>query len=369
LLEDGFRLDGDGFGASGRRFGEVVFTTGMVGYPESLTDPSYRGQILTFTYPLLGNYGVPDPAAVDRWGLPAHVENPAVQVRGMVARGRTAPNHWQSDRSLESWLESERVPGLSGVDTRRLTQHLRTEGVLRGVIEVSEPGRSPATEELLDALERAPRYSDEPLVAEASPKAPMSYLQDGAPLIAVLDCGIKSSIVRALLDRHLSVVRLPYDARVPDSYEGREIRGLLIGNGPGDPATLKRTIEEVRAADDRGLPTLGICLGHQLLALSHGARTFKLKYGHRGQNKTVEFAGGRALIVSENHGYAVDPDSLRGTGLLPWAKNPDDGTLEGLKDRQGRVLALQGHPEGHPGPQEAGFVFDEFAQAVLHRSG
>ena len=364
FLEDGSRFDGLGFGAVARRVGEVVFTTGMVGYPESLTDPSFRGQILTFTYPLLGNYGVPPPDVTDVWGLPA-LESPEVQVRGVLVRGTTRPNHWASGRSLEAWLASEGVPGVAGIDTRRLTQHLRSFGVLRGVIDVGPADRRPSDEELAGAIARAPAYAEENYMAEVAPKRPTLLGPARAPLVAVLDCGVKASILRALLTRHVAVLRLPFDHEVPARWEGRRVRGLLVGNGPGDPAALRPTVEELARPSTRGLPTLGICLGHQLLALARGATTFKLKYGHRGQNKTVVFPDGRALIVSENHGYAVDPASLDGSELAPWATNPDDGTLEGLKD--GRTLALQGHPEGHPGPQEAGFVFDRFVQAVRRR--
>ncbi len=364
LLEDGTRFDGEGFGATGRRVGEVVFTTGMVGYPESLTDPSYRGQILTFTYPLLGNYGVPPGGARDRVGLPL-LESDEIQVRGMVVRDTTRPNHWSSSRSLEEWLESEGVPGIRGVDTRRLTEHLRSRGVLRGVIEVVPTGSAPSGDaELRRAIAAAPAYGKENYMAEVAPKRATLLGRTNGPVVAVLDCGVKASILRALLDRGVSVLRLPYDHTVPVRWEGRKVRGLLVGNGPGDPAELSQTVEELARPSTRELPTLGICLGHQLLALSRGATTFKLKYGHRGQNKTICFVDGRALIMSENHGYAVTPGSLKGTGLSPWATNPDDGTLEGFRDARGRTLALQGHPEGHPGPQEAGFVFDRFVEKV-----
>ena len=364
FLEDGTRLDGDGFGAATSKTGEVVFTTGMVGYPESLTDPSYRGQILTFTYPLLGNYGVPSVGARDAFGLPAYVESKEVQVRGVVVRGLTRPSHWQSQHSLERWLADSGVPGIVGVDTRRLTEHLRNHGVVRGILDVGPRDDRPTDAELRRRLKSAPRYEKENFMPEVSPREPELIPLDGSPLVAVLDCGIKASIVRALLDRRLSVLRLPFDHEVPERYEGRRVRGLLVGNGPGDPAILAPTIEELGRPSNRGLPTLGICLGHQLLALSRGGSTFKLKYGHRGQNKTVCFPDGKALIVSENHGYAVDAKSLASTGLKPWASNPDDATLEGLRDGRGRLLALQGHPEGHPGPQEAGFVFDRFAEKV-----
>jgi carbamoyl-phosphate synthase small subunit len=364
FLEDGTRFDARGFGAPGRRVGEVVFTTGMVGYPESLTDPSFRGQILTFTYPLLGNYGVPPTAARDEHGLPKFVESEEVQVRAMIARGLTAGHHWQSDRTLDAWLKDEDVPGLVGIDTRALTEHLRSRGVLRGVVDVSPSTSRASDEELRTALANAPKYEDEEFVPEVSVRAPVVYGAADAPLVAVLDCGVKASILRNLLDRHLAVLRLPYDHVVPERWEGRRVRGLLVGNGPGDPDQLEATIESLRPGAVDGRPTLGICLGHQLVALARGATTYKLKFGHRGQNKTVSFPDGRSYIVSENHGYAVDAASLKGTGLEAWATNPDDGTLEGLKDRRGRVLALQGHPEGHPGPQEAGFVFDRFAELV-----
>jgi carbamoyl-phosphate synthase small subunit len=366
LLEDGTRFEGAGLGATGRRVGEVVFTTGMVGYPESLTDPSFRGQILTFTYPLLGNYGVP-AAGKDADGLPV-LESDAVQPRGVLVRGTTEPSHWTSGRSLQAWLAGEGVPGIQGIDTRRLTEHLRTRGVVRGVLDVASARERASDEELLRAVRAAPRYAEESFMAEVAPKRPKVIARDGGPLVAVLDCGIKVSILRALLDRRLSVLRLPYDHDVPTKWEGRKVAGLLVGNGPGDPAELGPTIEELARPSTRALPTLGICLGHQLLALARGARTFKLKYGHRGQNKTIEFTDGRALIVSENHGYAVDPASLASTGLTTWATNPDDGTVEGLRDGGGRLLALQGHPEGHPGPQEAGFVFDRFAEKVRRRA-
>ena len=368
LLEDGTRFDGTGFGASVERVGEVVFTTGMVGYPESLTDPSYRGQILTFTYPLLGNYGVPSTSARDVYGLPRHLESDGVQVRGMVVRGTTRPNHWELVSRLEDWLQREQVPGIAGIDTRRLTEHLRSRGVLRGTIWVGPTDEVPSTAQLARRMKAAPRYEEEQLVRQVAIRAPKLYEPNGGPLVALLDGGVKASIVRALLERHLSVLRLPWDATVPAKWEGRRVDGLLVGNGPGDPAQLSPTIEELGRPSNRDLPTLGICLGQQLLALSRGATTFKLKFGHRGQNKTVCFPNGKALIVSENHGYAVDPASLKGTTLRPWATNPDDGTLEGLRDVRGRLLALQGHPEGHPGPQEAGFVFDRFAEKVRRRA-
>ena len=234
---------------------------------------------------------------------------------------------------------------------------------------MSSATHRPSDEELARRLRSAPVYPEEALVPEVAVRSPVVYGDPADPLVALLDCGVKASIPKALLARHLSVLRLPYDHEVPERWDGRLVRGLLIGNGPGDPEQLTATIEELGRPSARSLPTLGICLGHQLLALSRGGKTFKLKYGHRGQNKTVCFPDGRALIVSENHGYAVDPASLEGSDLEKWAMNPDDGTLEGLRDSAGRFLALQGHPEGHPGPQEASFVFDRLRDMVERRGG
>ncbi len=366
FLEDGTRFDGVGIGVAGRRVGEVVFTTGMAGYPESLTDPSFRGQILTFTYPLIGNYGVPANAP-DADGLP-RLESAEVQPRGVVVRGTTAPNHWESAEPLDAWLRQEEVPGIVGVDTRRLTEHLRAKGVVRGAIDVGPADERPDDDALLRSIRAAPQYGEENFMAEVAPTRPTLLARRGGPVVAVLDCGVKASILRALLDRGVSVLRLPFDHEVPARWDGRRVAGLLVGNGPGDPVELAAAVEELGRPANRALPTLGICLGQQLIALSRGATTFKLKYGHRGQNKTICFADGTAIIMSENHGYAVDPASLAETGLEVWATNPDDGTLEGLKDGAGRVLTLQGHPEGHPGPQEAGFVFDRFVRKVKRRA-
>ncbi len=348
--------------------GEVVFTTGMVGYPESLTDPSFRGQILTFTYPLLGNYGVPSPEGRDRWGLPDGFESPEIQVRAALMQSLEPPHHWNARTSLPAWAARSGVPLLVGIDTRRLTSLLRSHGVMRGTVAVGK--QVPSVSALRRELERAPRYEDEDFVAQVTPKAPQLLRSGarGAPLVVAVDCGIKASILRSLLRRGVDVVRWPSHQVVEDRFDGRKVAGVLVGNGPGDPSTLGAVVDTLRASEKRGTPVLGICLGQQLLAMAHGGSTFKLKYGHRGQNKPVVFPDGRAFILSENHGYAVDPGSLKGTGLEPWGRNPDDGTLEGLRDRRGRVLALQGHPEGAPGPREAGFVFDLFVEKLRRRA-
>ena len=271
FLESGLRFDGIGFGAAGRtgRRGRLHDRDGRL--PRIADRPLVPGQILTFTYPLIGNYGVPPAGARDRYGLP-QLESEEVQVRGVLVRGTTRPNHVTSSRSLEHWLEQEGVPGIRGIDTRRLTEHLRAEGVVRGVIDVRPRDDRPGDDELRAAIRQAPAYGEERFMDEVAPKKATVITRDGGPLVAVLDCGIKMSILRALLDRGVSVLRLPYDHEVPTRWEGRRVAGLLVGNGPGDPAQLRSTIQEIGRPANRGRPTLGICLGHQLLALAHGER-------------------------------------------------------------------------------------------------
>ncbi|MCL4324265.1 MAG: glutamine-hydrolyzing carbamoyl-phosphate synthase small subunit [Candidatus Thermoplasmatota archaeon] len=365
FLEDGTLFEGQGLGAPGTTYGEVVFTTGMAGYPESLTDPSYRGQILLFTYPLLGNYGIPSASSRDKFGLPVGLESRKIQPRATLFRSLTSPHHWQSSASLDSWLQREGIPGIEGIDTRRLTGLLRSGGVQRGLVVV---GREiPSPEELAKSLSRLPRYQEENLVREVAPRRPewISSGEKNRPAVAVVDCGCKASILRALLQRRLDVLRLPPGHPLPERWDGRPIRGFLLGNGPGDPELLTEVIESIRERPRRG-PLLGICLGHQLFALASGARTYKMKYGHRGQNKPVLFGApiDKGYILSENHGFAVDPASLKKAGLRAWAHDPDDGTLEGLRATNDRAFAVQGHPEGAPGPREAGFIFDEFVRQV-----
>jgi len=366
LLEDGTLFLGRGFGYPTQRVGEVVFTTGMVGYTESITDPSYRGQILTFTYPLIGNYGVPSYDDADEHNIPLNFESDRPQVSGVVvSEVCRAPSHWRSKRSLDEWLYEEGVPGIEGVDTRELTKRLRVHGVMMGVISVSEDEVD--VEDMRRRLARAERYGEQDFVSLVSIKETKIY-GDGAESVVLIDCGVKYSIIRELLRRRLKVIRVPYDTSASEILEYNP-KGILVSNGPGNPKICAKTIETVRSLIDEGIPMLGICLGVQIIALSLGGDTYKLKYGHRGQNKPcLDLKTGRNYITSQNHGYAVDPNSLKGSGLEVWMINADDKTVEGVYHESKPLLAVQYHPEASPGPYDTTFIFDLFAEMMEVKS-
>jgi carbamoyl-phosphate synthase small subunit len=357
VLADGTVFPGQMFGAPVECEGEVVFTTGMVGYPECLTDPSYRGQILVFTYPLIGNYGVPARELVN--GIPTRFESDRIQVRGLVvARYCPEPSHHESAQSLGDWLAAEGVPGIEGVDTRALTQRLRTEGVVQG--RILHAGSA--------AQARARAVMGEPavdLVAEVSVSSPQILYPVGGqtgPTVAVLDCGVKNNILRALLARGAGVVRLPWDS--DPAACGAPVDGVLISNGPGDPKDAAPTVATVRRLLEREVPTFGICYGNQVLALAAGADTFKLKWGHRGQNQPcIDLDSGRCYITSQNHGYSVDEQTLP-DGWEPWFRNANDQTNEGIRHRRKPFSAVQFHPEAHPGPEDMGYLIDDFLASL-----
>ena len=365
VLEDGTALRGRGFGAPGTAVGEVVFTPGMVGYTEALTDPSYAGQILVFTYPLIGNYGVAPPSLRDEFGLPLHFESEGVKVEGVVVHEVCSkPSHWASVKTLDEWLREEGVPGIWGVDTRYLVQRLRERGAMAGALTVYEEGEEPNLGELLQ-LARSFDYGGRNLAREVSAREPVLLSSGGGRgLVAVLDCGVKASIVRAILRRGFDVAILPYGTpaeRVVDL----DPAAVVLSNGPGNPELCTEVISCARALAEYGVPMLGICLGHQVISLALGARTYKLPYGHRGANKpVVDVRTGRCYVTSQNHGYAVDLESLRGTGLELWFVNADDGTVEGVRSEEKKILCVQFHPEGAPGPNDTQWVFDYFARLV-----
>jgi carbamoyl-phosphate synthase small subunit len=362
LLEDGTSFIGKGFGATAKISGEVVFSTQMVGYPEALTDPSYKGQVLTFTYPMVGNYGVPDK--VMDLGLPLYFESDHIQPQGLIIHELChEPFHWASTRTLDKWLADEGVPGIYGVDTRRLTKKLRTHGVMLGILQVFEEGVEPD----IAALQKSCKSIADPnltdLVKEVSVKKPVTYNVEGKKTAVLIDCGVKFSIIRNLLKRGINVVRVPYDTSAKEilSYNPD---GIFLSNGPGDPKKCTKTIKAI-AELSQTKPIMGICLGAQILALALGGDTYKLKFGHRAQNQpALDLYDNRCYITTQNHGYAIDLNSLKKTDLEPWFINPNDKTTEGVRHKNKPIFAVQWHPEATPGPYDTEFLFDKFAKAL-----
>jgi carbamoyl-phosphate synthase small subunit len=361
VLEDGSTFAGHGFGSPKKVSGEIVFSTSMVGYPESLTDPSYKGQILTLTYPLIGNYGV--PSYVLENGVPRYFESESIKARGLVIHELCKhPFHWASAKTLDQWLKEEDVPGIYGIDTRKLTKKLRVKGVMLGILEVCEEGEEPRLEKLLKEVETIQDPNSQDLVKQVTVKEPVRY-DVGANKVAVLiDCGIKHGILRTLLQQGMNVVRVPYDFSAEQILEYKP-DGVIISNGPGNPKNCKKTIESVRELVEEDIPIMGICLGTQILALALGGDTYKLKYGHRSQNQSViDLETKRCYITTQNHGYVTSAESLKDTGLEVWFINANDKTVEGVKHKSKPIFAFQWHPEASPGPYDTKFLFDKFLE-------
>ncbi len=363
ILEDGTYFVGYGFGAVKKAPGEVVFSTSMVGYPESLTDSSYKGQILTLTYPLIGNYGVPSYEM--EHGLPMHFESDNIKVTGLVIHDLCKqPFHWASTKTLDEWLKSEGVPGIYGIDTRRLTKKLRINGVMLGILQVFEEGETPSLETLLNEVKHVadPNLTD--LVEEVTTKEPVRYEAKGNRTVVLLDCGVKYGIIRNFVKRGIDVVRVPYDFSAKEILEYHP-EGIIISNGPGDPKKCVKTIDSVRELVQENVPVMGVCLGNQVLALALGGDTYKLKYGHRSQNQpALDLKTGRCYITTQNHGYSVTLDSLKETSMESWFLNANDKTIEGIKHKSKPVFAVQWHPEASPGPYDTEFLFDEFLKST-----
>lgn len=359
LLEDGSRFSGSGFGYSSEVSGEVVFNTGMVGYPEALTDPSYSGQILVQTYPLIGNYGVPSMERRDVFGFPYDLESNRVQVKGYAVHTPSAhPSHRTSETTLHRWMMEEKTPAISGIDTRRLTKKLRIEGAMLGILKV---GNEIYLDELEDEIKGIPDPNKIDLVKEVSIETPI-HLGDGELKIVVIDCGVKFGIIRNLLSKGASVTRVPYTYPIEKILDFNP-SGVVISNGPGEPKMCVDTIGIIRELLETGLPMMGICLGNQLLTLAAGGDTFKLKFGHRGQNHPcMDLSSGRCYITSQNHGFSVDAKSLEDTGFEASFINVNDGTIEGIRHTDKPVFGVQFHPEGSPGPLDTEFLFDEFIE-------
>jgi len=359
ILENGEEFKGFSFGAEHSVSGEVVFNTGMVGYPESLTDPSYKGQILVLTYPLIGNYGVPEKNAQTEFGtasggfennLIANFESEKIQVQALVISDYSFEySHWNAKKSLAEWLKEENIPAVYGIDTRKLTKILREKGAMLGKLVIGNE----------DVKLYDPNTID--IVKEVSIKKPVTYNEkQNQKKVVVIDCGIKNNIIRNLIRRDLTVVRVPYDYDFLTQF----FDGLVISNGPGDPKMCKETIYNVGRAMKHNIPTFGICLGNQILALAAGGNTYKLKYGHRSQNQPCILSNTkRCFITTQNHGFAVDMKSLN----EEWEEffvNANDGTNEGIKHKTKPFMSCQFHPESTPGPVDTEFLFDEFVKMM-----
>jgi carbamoyl-phosphate synthase small subunit len=354
VLEDGAIFHGTAFGCPRSAAGEVVFTTGMVGYPEALTDPSYRGQILTFTYPSLGNYGVPSlqDHGPDAELVPARPwESSRAQVAGVLCASYSQDfSHHSAVSSLGEWLLAQEVPALTGIDTRALTKRIRVHGALLGRIEIDG-------EEVPGFLDPNARN----LVDEVSTRRVELYGRGGTP-VALIDCGRKWNQARMLVDLGAEVRVVPWNHRL--EARGRDYAGVVISNGPGDPRLAAATIRTARTLMRAGVPILGICLGHQILALAAGARTYKMKFGHRAHNQPcVDSGSGRCYQTSQNHGYAVDGRTLP-SGWREWFANANDGTNEGIRHARGPWRSVQFHPEAAPGPMGTEWILEEFMQEI-----
>lgn len=347
ILEDGTTFEGKSFGYDSAAAGEVVFNTAMTGYPESLTDPSYEGQILVTTYPILGNYGVPPRRNVN--DVSQFYESESIHAKAIIAQDYSwEHSHWQADRSLSQWLEEEKIPGVYGIDTRALTKHLREKGSMLGKI-------------IVEGCEDIPFYDPnlENLVAKTSCKEVETY-GEGEKTVVLVDCGTKHNIIRCLTRRGVKVVRVPWNF----DFTSIDYDGLFISNGPGNPDMAEETVVNIRKALLMDKPICGICMGNQLLSKAAGAKTYKLKYGHRSHNQPVLKAGtNTCYITSQNHGFAVDDTTLP-EDWEPLFINMNDGTNEGIRHKTKPFFSAQFHPEASSGPKDTEFIFDDFIKLL-----
>lgn len=343
ILSDGTVFLGKSFGADKSTSGEVVFNTGMVGYPESLTDPSYYGQILVLTYPLVGNYGVPEKKF---W------ESKRIQIKALIVQNYIdTPSHFESQQTLSEWLQEEGIPALSGIDTRALTIKLREHGVMLGKIDIRH--------QTSDIRQYDPNKEN------VLPYVSTDKIEEygvGKKNVMLIDCGDKENIIRSLNRRGVKVTKVPWN--FDPMIASFKYDGVFISNGPGDPKKAKETIENMKKVLQTEIPVFGICLGSQIICLASGGDTYKLKFGHRGQNQPVlNKQTNQAIITSQNHGFAVDMKSLSGE-WKEWFINLNDGTNEGIKHKKRPIMAVQFHPEASPGPVDAGYLFDEYIKIL-----
>lgn len=347
ILENGMVFHGRSFGAENPSSGEVVFNTAMVGYPESLTDPSYEGQILTLTYPIIGNYGVPPKSETN--GISVFFESDHIHVRGLIVQDYSHEySHWNAQQSLSDWLKSENIPAIYGIDTRMLTKVLREKGAMLGKI-------------VFDNENEVEYYdpSTENLVAKTSCKEIIEY-KNGDKKVVLVDCGTKLNIVRELLNQNVHLIRVPWDY----DFSQIDYDGVFITNGPGSPDHCETTVQNIRKAMEGNKPIFGICMGNQLLSKAAGASVYKLKYGHRSHNQPVRKVGtNTCYITSQNHGYAVDESKLS-EDWVPYYTNMNDGTNEGIRHKTKPFFSVQFHPEAASGPTDTRSFFEDFVNML-----
>lgn len=351
LLNDGTQFHGKSFGYETPCAGEVVFNTAMMGYPESLTDPSYAGQLMVLTYPLVGNYGVP-PFTTREDGIPNYMESGKIYAKGLIVSDYSESySHWNAVESLADWLKREKVPGITGIDTRELTKVLREHGVMMGkILFDDEPDNIPTAD-----------YEGVNFVDQVSCKDIIRYNIGAGKKVILVDCGVKMNILRCLLSRKVEVIRVPWNY----DYTGMEFDGLFLANGPGDPDMCEDAVSIIRKQMDKSRkPICGICMGNQLLAKAGGANIYKLKYGHRSHNQPVRMVGtDKCYITSQNHGYAVDGKTL-GADWQELFVNMNDGSNEGIEHRSNPWFSSQFHPEASSGPVDTEFMFDKFVSLL-----
>ena len=366
ILDNGTVFSGWSFGADVNTVGEVVFNTAMMGYPESLTDPSYAGQILVTTFPLIGNYGVPS-TGVGADGLPLFMESDRIHPKGLIVADYSEEySHWNAKESLSSWLKREGIPAISGIDTRRLTKLLREHGVMRGRIEINSKFKiqnsNLNTEEDYGSINWVEKVSCKEVITYKPSNSQLSTLNSQLKTVVLVDCGVKANIIRCLLNRGVEVIRVPWDY----DFNQLEFDGLFLANGPGDPEQCSKTVEHIRTFlnNKEVKPLMGICLGNQLLARAAGAKTYKLKYGHRSHNQPVQQVGTtKCYITSQNHGYAVDANTLP-ADWEPLFVNMNDGSNEGIRHKTNPWFSTQFHPEACSGPTDTEWMFDEFVDSL-----
>ena len=349
-LEDGTILKGESFGFETTKTGEVVFATGMTGYVESLTDPSYKGQLLMNTYPLQGNYGISE-----KW-----FQSEGIKAEGFIVREENKhPSHAKSTKSLSDFLAEYEIPGISGVDTRALTIKIREHGTMKAVLSTEDI----EDKELLEIAKTQPNIEEIDLVDQVCVNKPKILGEDFKRRVAILDCGIKNNSINALLKRETGVVVLPYKMDYKEILD-YDPDGILVSSGPGDPTRVKEAIDNVRKLSER-LPMFGICLGQQIIGLAFGAKIYKMKFGHRGINQPVkDLRTEKVSITSQNHGFTIDPSSVEETPLKMTQVNLNDGTPEGIEHKELPVSSVQYHPEAGPGPHDTDYTFDRFLKII-----